>query len=76
MKKICGTSDIAEYPTITPIATAAYIIPVENLWPEPGGNVINKIKINQRSTLKSDSLNALNMVSLNGPKCGTSKHHI
>ena len=47
-----------------------YIIPDRNAWPEQVGSVIKRINTNKRSTLKSDALNAITMVLINGPKCG------
>ena len=50
-----------------------YIIPASNAWSEQGGNAIKQVKTNKGSTLKSDDLDALIMVSTNGPKCETSE---
>ena len=38
---------------------------------EPVCSAIKQIKTNKRSTLKSDTLNALIIISINSPKCGT-----
>ena len=57
-----------DYPIICSMAKIACIIPVSNAWPERGGSAIKWIKTNKRNTLKSDALNALLMISLNGPK--------
>ena len=62
---------IDEYPIITSIAEIAFIIRGSNAWPEQIGSAIKRIKINKRSTLKSDALNALIIILINGPKCGT-----
>ena len=35
------------------------------------GSAIKRIKTNERSTMKNDALNALLMISINGPKSGT-----
>ena len=37
---------------------------------------IKEVKTNKRSTLKSDALNALIMISINAPKCELLKRHI
>ena len=72
LKQICtSTVDIDEYPIISSISKIAYITPVSNAWPERGGSAIKRIKTNSRSTMKDDALNALLMVSLNGPEPGT-----
>ena len=48
-----------------------YIIPVSNAWPERGGSATKRIKTNKRSILKDDALNALLLISLDGPQLGT-----
>ena len=70
-KQICGASNINEFPIITSIVKFEFITPVSYAWPERGGNTIKRIKNNKRSTLKSDALNALIMILIKGPKCGT-----
>ena len=71
LKQICMANKIDEYPIITSIAEIAFIIRGSNAWPEQIGSAIKRIKINKRSTLKSDALNALIMISTNDPKCET-----
>lgn len=44
-----------------------------NAWPGQAGSAINRIKTNKRSALKSGALNALIMILINRPKCGTSE---
>ena len=60
-----------EYSIINSIAKFSYIIPVTSVWPVGVGSAIKRIKINKRSTLKSDALNALIIILINGPKYGT-----
>ena len=69
LKQIGATINCEEYSIISSFAKIAYIIPVSNAWPERSG--IKRIKTNKRSTLKNDTLNALLMISLNGPQIGT-----
>ena len=71
MKQICVADKIDEYPIITSIAEIAFITRGSNAWPERIGSANKRIKINKRSTLKSDALNALIMISTNDPKCET-----
>ena len=71
LKQICTSVNCDEFPIICSLAKIAYIIPVSNAWPERGGSPIKRIKTNKRSTMKNDALNALLMISLNGPKPGT-----
>ena len=70
LKQICPTINCEEYPIISSFAKIAYIIPVSNAWPERSGRAIKRIKTNKRSTLKNNALNALLMLSLNGPQIG------
>ena len=71
LKQICGVSNIDEYPIITSIVKTAFITLVSSAWPERGGSSIKRTEANKSSTLKSDFHNALIMISINGPKCGT-----
>ena len=72
LKQICATINCEEYPIISSFAKIAYIIPTSNAWPGRGNkSPIKCIKPNKRSTLKNDTLNALLMISLNGPQLGT-----
>ena len=59
---------IDNYPIITLISKIVYIIPVSNAWPEGGGSADKIIKIKNRSTLKSYSLCAQLMISMNDQK--------
>ena len=63
--KFVGPTALIEHSIITSIAKFSYIIPVTSVWL---GSAIKWIKINKRNTLKS---NALIIISINGPKCGT-----
>ena len=49
------------------MAKLALAVPVTNLWPECGGSAIKGIKTRNRSSMKNYLLNALFMVSINGP---------
>ena len=68
--KFVGPTTLMEYSIITSIAKFSYIIPVTSVWPVRVGSAIKWIKINKRSTLKSDALTAL-IILINGPQCGT-----
>ena len=69
--KFVGPTTLMEYSIINSIAKFSYIIPVTSVWPVRVGSAIKRIKINKRSTLKSDALNALIIILINGPKYGT-----
>ena len=69
--KFVGPTTLMEYSIINSIAKFSYIIPVTSVWPVRVGSAIKRIKINKRSTLKSDALNALIIILIDGPKCGT-----
>ena len=71
LKQICGVNNIDEYPIITSIVKTAFITLASSAWPERGGSSIKRTEANKSSTLKSDAHNALIMISINGPKCGT-----
>ena len=43
-------------------------MPVSYAWSERGGSAIKRIETTKRNTLKSDALNALLMIPLNGPQ--------
>ena len=66
--KFVGPTALIEHSIITSIAKFSYIIPVTSVWPVRVGSAIKWIKINKRNTLKS---NALIIILINGPKCGT-----
>ena len=69
--KFVGPTTLMEYSIITSIAKFSCIIPATSVWPVRVGSAIKWIKINKRSTLKSDALNALIIILIDGPKCGT-----
>ena len=78
LKQICATINSEKYHSslahiISSFAKIAYIIPVSNDWSERGVSAIKHTKRNKRSTLKNDALNALPMISLNGPQLETLK---
>lgn len=56
-----------EFGHIVAIAKIALVTPVSNAWPERGGSAIKRIKSRSRSQMKNDMLEALMMISLNGP---------
>ena len=56
-----------EFGHIVAIAKIALVTPVSNAWPERGGSAIKHIKSRSRSQMKNDVLEALMMISLNGP---------
>ena len=49
------------------MAKLALAVPVTNVWPECGGSAIKGIKTRNRSSMKNYFLNALFMISINGP---------
>ena len=49
------------------IAKIALIVPVSNAWPERGAISVKQVKTRMRSTIKMELLNALLMLSMNGP---------
>lgn len=59
--------DSTEYTHIVSIAKTALVTPVSNAWPERAGSAIKRIKSRYRSTMKTDLLNALLIISINGP---------
>ena len=65
-------------PTRTPIQSYLWLQRLHgqcpsgsNCWPERGGSAIKRIKTRMRSRLSGDMLNALMLVSINGPSFGT-----
>ena len=56
-----------EFIHLVAIAKTALVAPVSNAWPERGGSAIKRIKARSRSQMKNDMLEALMMISLNGP---------
>ena len=55
------------FPKVLEFAKLAIIVPVTNAWPERGVSAVKRIKSGQRSTMKSDLLNALLYISMSGP---------
>ena len=68
LKEIRATRKCGEYSIINSFSEIAYIMPVSYAWSERGGSAIKRIETTKRNTLKSDALNALLMISLNGPQ--------
>ena len=60
-----------EYPVISLLTKIGYTTPDSNTWSERTGSAIKRIKTNKRSSPKNDALNALLVISLNGPQLGT-----
>ena len=56
-----------DYSEVLKLAEIAAVIPVSNAWPERGASSMKLIKSRLRSSLKSDLLNALMQVAINGP---------
>ena len=56
-----------EFSLIIKYAKIKLTVPVTNAWPEMGASTIKIIKRRLRSTMKVDLLNALLLISLNGP---------
>ena len=56
-----------EFSLIIKYAKIAITVPVTNAWPERGASAVKRIKSRLRSTMKMDLLNALLMISMNGP---------
>ena len=56
-----------EFSLIIKYAKIAITIPVTNAWPERGASAVKRIKNRLRGTMKMDLLNALLMISMNGP---------
>jgi ribosomal protein L14 len=56
-----------EFIHLVAISKTALVAPVSNAWPECGGSTIKCIKARSRSQMKNDMLEALMMISLNGP---------
>lgn len=55
------------YSDVLKLAEIAAVIPVSNAWPERGASSMKLIKSRLKSSLKSDMLNALMQVAINGP---------
>ncbi|CAB4023114.1 zinc finger 862-like, partial [Paramuricea clavata] len=56
------------------VAKVALVTPVTNAWPERGASAVKRIKTRSRSSMKSDLLNALLMISINGPPLKTKEY--
>ena len=56
------------------VAKVALVTPVTNAWPERGASAVKRIKTRSRSSMKSDFLNALLMISINGPALKTKEY--
>ena len=56
-----------DYSEVLKLAEIAAVIPVSNAWPERGASSMKLIKSRLRSSLKSDLLNTLMQVAINGP---------
>ena len=48
-------------------------MPVSNAWPERGCSALKRIKTRLRNRLNVDMLPSLLMITINGPKIGTSE---
>ena len=56
-----------EFPSVVHFAKIAAIVPVTNAWPERGASAVERIKTRTRSSMKTDLLNGLFHISINGP---------
>lgn len=63
--------DDEDHHYILQLAKIAAIIPVTNAWPERGASAVKRIKTKSRNSLKNDLLNALMLISINGPPVNT-----
>lgn len=55
-------------PCLLELAKVCLSLLVSNAWPEHGASAIKRLKTRLQSTLKTDMLNALLQVSINGPE--------
>lgn len=53
------------------MAKLVLTVTVTNAWPDCGGSAIKRIKARNRSSMKNNLLNALLIISINGPACNT-----
>ncbi|XP_078383836.1 uncharacterized protein LOC144666311 [Oculina patagonica] len=67
------TSYSIVFPALTNIAEVCLSMPVSNAWPERGGSALKRIKTRLRNRLNVTMLQSLLMVSINGPKVGTTE---
>ena len=63
--------DHEQFALVYKIAKIALVTPVTNAWPEWGASAVKRIKTRSRSCMKSDLLNALLIISINGPALKT-----
>lgn len=66
--------NIDELTKLYEIAKIALITPVTNAWPERGASAVKRIKTRSRSQMKDDLINALLMISVNGPDFKTPEY--
>ena len=67
------TSYSMVFHALTNIAEVCLSMPVSNAWPERGCSALKRIKTRLRNRLSVDMLQALLMITINGPKVGTSE---
>ena len=56
-----------EHQFVVQLSKIASIVPVNNAWPERGASAVRRIKSRTRNLMKNDLLNALMLISMNGP---------
>ena len=66
-KLLSNRNTFQSYSEVLKLAEIAAVIPVSNAWPKRGASSMKHIKSRLRSCLKSDLLNALMQVAVNGP---------
>ena len=64
-KRLTNRNAFQSYSEVLKLAEIGAVIPVSNAWPERGASSMKHIR--QRSSLKTDLLNALMQVAVNGP---------
>lgn len=67
------TSYSIVFPALTNIAEVCLSMPVSNAWPERGCSALKRVKTRLRNRLSVDMLQSLLMITINGPKVGTSE---
>lgn len=67
------TSYSIVFPALTNVAEVCLSMPVSNAWPERGGSALKRIKTRLRNRLSVTMLQSLLMITINGPKVGTSE---
>lgn len=60
-------------PMLAKVAQCVVSLPVSNARPERGGSCVKLLKTRLRNTMKSDMLNTLCQIKINGPEVGTSE---